>query len=87
MMNGLADEDICKEALAWGNKREKQFHKSKINETWSNDLTCCYGSVSSYKSLRKIIKKSGKITWNICGRLDKNLLGALKSKYIECSMC
>ena len=46
-------------------------------------------SVSSYKSLRKTIKRpSGKITCNICSKISTKFIWSRKNnKYIECSTC
>ena len=81
MVTGLADEDIRKEVLGWGSLVEKDVNETicliEAKEMTRDAMTqpAVTASVSSYKFLRKTIKRPrGKITCNICSKISTKFI-------------
>ena len=95
MVTGLADGDIRKEVLGWGNLDEKDvnetigFIEGKEMARDAMSKPAVTASIFSYKSLKKTTQKpSGKITCSICNKSTDKFVWSNKNKrYIECSAC
>lgn len=96
LVTGLADEDIRKDVLGWGELDDTnindtvRFIEAKEMARDAMNQPSINAAVSAYKSSQKksMQKPSGKIVCSSCHeQTDKYVWSRRKNKFIECSTC